>query len=316
MSLNKLLLKIPPIRYLNNARAVIDQYPSWNQDVNEHQRKQDENIKNLLEEREKLTKEIKNLWANFSKIEGTLLSINTSSSKNESEEKINTELLANNHSLDTFYKNFEDLFRGSEEDIKKRLEDYLPRIKDTGFNYKKYPILDIGCGRGEFLQLLRDNNISASGVDINKDMVKRSIAKGLDVKQANAISYLQYMGANSYSIITGFHIIEHIPFDQLMLLFSAAYKALIKKGFVIFETPNPENIIVGSSTFYLDPSHLHPIPPELLAYSLKSAGFKKTEIIRLHPFEKDIKDSNPNLKELYNLLYGPRDYAVIAYKTN
>lgn len=225
-----------------------------------------------------------------------------------------SDLLANNHLLDVFYTHFEDMFRGSEEMIANRLETHVPIFLGSEIDFKKYPVLDIGSGRGEFLAVMAEHKISAIGLDINYDMVERAKRKKLKAIQGNAIEFLQNDNVQKYGAITGFHIIEHIPFPQLMELFSNAYSALVPEGFVLFETPNPENIVVGACNFYTDPSHLHPLPPPLIQFALETCGFKNVTIIPLHPVE-DLPEDSENLPEsLKNYFYGPRDYAVIGYK--
>jgi SAM-dependent methyltransferase len=174
--------------------------------------------------------------------------------------------------------------------------------------------LDIGSGRGEFLQLLKTNKVRAVGLDINYDMVKRSKDKSLEAVQDDALTHLLAAKSQSYGAITGFHIVEHIPFNNLMRIFISAHRALVSNGFVIFETPNPENIIVASSGFYTDPTHLNPLPPDLLAFALKSCGFREVEILRLHPVDAEPGKIAALPEELRFRFYGPRDYAVIGYK--
>jgi O-antigen chain-terminating methyltransferase len=237
----------------------------------------------------------------------------TSAGKTKGQAK-NNELLANNHSLDVFYTNFEDRFRGDEALITERLKEYLPLFVKNKRSFKNAPVLDIGCGRGEMLGLLKNNQINAMGLDINFDMVARANKKGLKAIQADAMDYLRSAESQSFGAITGFHIVEHIPFSVLMGMFAEAHRTLVENGFVIFETPNPENLGVGASTFYTDPSHLHPLPPDLLSFALESCGFSKVEIVRLHPVDID-RDVLSGLPEgVMNLLYGPRDYAVVGYK--
>lgn len=226
--------------------------------------------------------------------------------------KKNDELFANDHLLDIFYTEFEDRFRGSEKMILERLKEYLPDFENATVDFSKYPVLDIGSGRGEFLQLLKKHDVNAEGLDINIDMVERSNAKGLKASQGDALDFLLSKESQTYGAITGFHIVEHIPFNSLLRIFKAAHQALAKEGFVLFETPNPENIIVGSCAFYMDPSHLHPIPPDLLAFALETVGFRNVEIRRIHPAEE--YDAGELPQEFINRFYGPRDYVVLGYK--
>jgi O-antigen chain-terminating methyltransferase len=223
------------------------------------------------------------------------------------------ELFADDHMLDKFYTAFEDRFRGPEKMIMDRQKEYLPYFtKSKKIDFSKTPVLDIGSGRGEFLQLLSKNDIRSVGLDINHDMVNRANEKGLEAIQGDALSHLQSVKSQSYGAVTGFHIVEHIPFNTLLRIIDSTRRSLVNEGFVIFETPNPENLTVGSTTFYMDPSHLHPIPPALLAFTLELSGFRNVEILRIHPNEK-LSESKID-KDVAELIYGPRDYAVIGYK--
>lgn len=159
---------------------------------------------------------------------------------------------------------------------------------------------------------MQENGIRCIGLDLNSEMVARATEKGFEAIEGDAISYLRDQKPSSISAITGFHIVEHIPFEMLIDMFEVCYAALIKGGVMIFETPNPENLNVGANSFYMDPSHLHPIPPALLEYTAKSAGFGKVETLRLHPLDIDGTSSLPS--DLRNRIYGPQDYAIIAHK--
>lgn len=245
-------------------------------------------------------------------MERNLSSLKSAPAKSRSSSVNKDELFADDHILDVFYTKFEDRFRGSEKVIKSRLKDYLPDFKKSVVDFRKFPVLDIGSGRGEFLELLKENDINSQGIDINIDMVKRCNDKGIKAIQGDAVEYLQKSKPRAHGAITGFHIVEHIPFAVLLRLFAAAHKSLAENGFVLFETPNPENIIVASCGFYMDPSHLNPLPPDLLAFALETVGFINVEIRRIHPVEKYEGANMP--REYVSRFYGPRDYAVIGYK--
>lgn len=260
---------------------------------------------------ETLQKVVDNLNGTINLLDEGQLKSSKSDSKNAPGSK---ELFADDHVMDSFYENFEDQFRGSEETIIKRVEEYLPYFRESKIDFKKTPVLDIGSGRGEFLQLLKNNKIEAVGLDINVSMVKRSEAKSFKVIESDALSYLLTVKPQSYGVITGFHIVEHIPFNLLMRIFKSSHRALTQGGFVIFETPNPENIIVASSGFYTDPSHLNPLPPDLLAFALETCGFRDVKIDRLHPVKTTPEQVSGLPKDVSNRFYGPRDYAVIGYK--
>ena len=233
---------------------------------------------------------------------------------NNSKGTIINNTMSDNPQNDRFYKEFEDRFRGSEKDITSRLIEYLPFLKNIPKKTKKYSALDIGCGRGEFLSVLKMANIEPVGVDINEEMIKKVKRQGYIAYKSDALSYLLKQRSESISVISGFHIVEHIPFEVLLDIFKECYRVIDREGLVIFETPNPYNLIVGSSTFYIDPSHIKPIPPELLSFALESLGFK-VKVLYLHPVEKNIKYNNPKIEKIMSYINGPRDYAVIASKS-
>ncbi len=221
--------------------------------------------------------------------------------------------MSDNPQNDRFYKEFEDKFRGSEKDIIDRLTEYLPILKNIPKKTKKYPALDIGCGRGEFLSILKAANIKPVGVDINEEMIKRVKSQGYVAHRSDALSYLLKQKSESISVISGFHIVEHIPFEVLLDIFKECYRVVNREGLVIFETPNPYNLVVGSSSFYLDPSHIKPIPPDLLSYALESSGFH-CKILPLHPVIKNIDHPDPIVRSIMGMVYGPQDYAILASK--
>ncbi|MBC3806253.1 methyltransferase domain-containing protein [Undibacterium seohonense] len=220
--------------------------------------------------------------------------------------------------LDQFYIEFEDKFRGSKQEIKQRLRAYLPYVDafarasdDQGRCF-----VDVGCGRGEWLELLGELGIPALGIDMNAAMVDACIASGCAAKVDDAIAYLQRQPAGSLAGVTGFHIVEHLPFETLIALFDAAYAALGDGGILIFETPNPENMIVGSCNFYYDPTHRNPIVPAVAEFIATQRGFTKAEILRLHPFPESyrVKDEGFSGDIINQFFYGPQDYALIAWK--
>lgn len=222
---------------------------------------------------------------------------------------------ADNHTLDEFYLNFENNFRGSEKDIKEKVVFYAELLKRSSINYDKYPIIDVGCGRGELLSILHQYSLHTIGIDINHEMVATAKKRGLEARQADAIDFLSRSQPGKYGAITGMQLIEHIPFEELFLFFKACYRALVEEGLAVFETPNPENLNVGTYSFYMDPSHLHPLPPPLTKYALESVGFKDVEILYRNEAKKRRKKyDDPMLQELSNRLYGPLDYAVVGYK--
>ncbi|MCX6075616.1 MAG: methyltransferase domain-containing protein [Campylobacterales bacterium] len=222
------------------------------------------------------------------------------------------------YKFDNFYIEFEDKFRGDRAEIKKRVKVYLPYIRNLPFKKEDIKSLDVGCGRGEWLELLEENGYTdARGIDLNRAMVAKSKEFGLDVKEADVIEYLSNQKDESLSFITGFHIIEHLPFEVLMRLFQESYRVLQKGGMVIFETPNPENIAVGACNFYTDPTHQNPIPPITGEFLLQQNSFTNTSILRLNLLKeaKYIEDSSfSDVNDILFALTKEQDYAIIGYK--
>jgi FkbM family methyltransferase len=216
-----------------------------------------------------------------------------------------------------FYVAFEDRFRGARSDVKARTVIYLPRVRDAGAGSVQAPILDIGCGRGEWLELLQEQGLQARGVDVNDIAVAGCRSRGLDVSTGDAIEHLRQLAPDSLGAVSAMHVIEHLPFARVLELFDEAHRVLRPGGIAIFETPNPENLVVGACSFYYDPTHQRPLPPEPFRFILESRGFARVDILRLHPDE-----SVPDLGTLPDALaaiigqrlFGPRDYALIGVK--
>ncbi|MGJ5673562.1 MAG: methyltransferase domain-containing protein [Nostochopsis sp.] len=219
------------------------------------------------------------------------------------------------HSLDALYASFEDHFRGSIKDIFDRLKVYLPLIKEAKVGTPDSPILDVGCGRGEWLELLRESGYIAHGLDINRVMIERCQTRGLEVIEADVIAHLQSLPNFYLGAVTGFHIIEHLAFPVLMKFVSEVVRILKPGGLAIFETPNPQNVLVGSCNFYFDPTHRHPLPSSLMKFIFETQGLFQVKIINLHPFPENYKVSGSDVAERFNdYFYGPQDYAVVGYK--
>lgn len=231
------------------------------------------------------------------------------------QEQLRNILNEEKHLSDAFYVAFEDKFRGSREDIFNRLKVYLPLIEEAKVGTSDSVILDVGCGRGEWLELLGESGYTARGLDINRVMIEQCLSKGFEVIESDVISYLQSLEDSSLGAVTGFHIIEHLPFETLMTLFAEAIRVIKPGGLVIFETPNPENILVGSCNFYIDPTHRNPLPSSTIQFLAESQGLERVKIIKLHPYSDISIPSDSDLAERFNeYFYGAQDYAVIGYK--
>ncbi len=211
-----------------------------------------------------------------------------------------------------FYRAFEDKHRGSHETIKQRLQVYLPFILPLQGLYDDCRALDVGCGRGEWLETLVENGFNATGVDLDEGMLEACQARHLPAEKADALLYLKAMPSDSLCVLTGFHIVEHIPFDDLKQLVAEGNRVLKPGGLLILETPNAENLIVGTQNFYLDPTHEKPIPHMLLEFLVSFSGFARSKLLRLQ--ENPALVDSPTVG-LMDVIGGTSpDYAIIAQK--
>lgn len=213
---------------------------------------------------------------------------------------------------DLFYKTFEEKYRGSRELIKSRLKVYLPFIQPMLQFYPKGALLDLGCGRGEWLELTAEIGFQSQGVDLDEGMLQNARELGLSVKKIDALAFLKQLPDNSQTIVSGFHIAEHMIFEQLQQLVEEAKRVLVAGGLLILETPNPENLMVGTNNFYLDPTHQRPLPPDLLHFLPEYYGFARQKIIRLQEPPHLLGSSNTSLMDVMGGV--SPDYSVIAQK--
>jgi SAM-dependent methyltransferase len=218
---------------------------------------------------------------------------------------------------ESLYVFFEDRFRGTRREIKARLAFYLSFLRGANAGSPDSIILDAGCGRGEWLELLKENDLVAKGVDLNRMAIGQCNDLGLDAVESDIIEYLHSLPDDSVGAITAFHLIEHLPFEILLKFMDESLRVLKTNGMVVLETPNPENIQVGACNFYFDPTHRNPLPAATVKYLINSRGFTKVTIHRLNPLGKEhqIEEDGSEIVRRFNqLFYGPRDYALIGYK--
>ena len=216
--------------------------------------------------------------------------------------------------FESLYAEFEDKFRGEKKEIKDKLSIYLPFLYTVTKDTQKANILDIACGRGEWLELLKDNGYRAKGIDLNPNMVHICQKEGLDVEQQEALKYLKSLPSNSLSLITGFHIIEHLrSFDEVLELLEESHRVLDGGGFIIYETPNPRNILVGASDFYIDPSHQTPLHPMTMKFFAQKLSFKNVSSLIIND-TKLIDIDRIDFTKIEDYVSIGRDYALIGYK--
>ena len=222
---------------------------------------------------------------------------------------------------DIDYTSYENACRGSDKLITERLSYHLKWFKNIKTTKQAY-VLDLGCGRGEFVELLNKNKIHARGVDLNKFSVEHAKSKKINVKQADIFKELKRFKPKTVPAISAFHLVEHLTFTDLQSFMQLTATRLKPGGILLIETPNILNLQVAASDFYKDPTHIRPVHPSTLSHWLKHSGFSKIKIEFLHPFPKDeqlkisktAKATGENFNKLNDLIYGARDCAIIAIK--
>lgn len=226
-----------------------------------------------------------------------------------------------------FYHDFEERFRGTQEDIRERLEAYAPRIIKQFGELGGRSFIDLGCGRGEWLDMLRDHGAdNIIGIDLNEVQLGICREKGHRVECCDALEYLRSLPGESVDMVSGIQIIEHLEFPALLALYAESCRVLKKDGIILFETPNPRNIVTASCWFYADHSHHRPLLAEVMQFLAERSGFASVEIMEMNPVRyqptlrepvcfdgnQDVWDENISL--LNKILYGPQDYAIIGVK--
>jgi SAM-dependent methyltransferase len=222
------------------------------------------------------------------------------------------------------YFEFENVFRGSEELIKERQRQYIPFLKNEN---EDGHVLELGFGRGELLALMKENEISAVGVDCYPPFVKYCKDRGYDVAEGDALTYLTECGDESLNGIILSQVAEHVGDDYLYQLIKTGYKKLRSGCPFIIETPNAETLSTFTE-FYIDSSHMKPVSFHTLNFAFRESGY--SEVIRLeneyskHPLGEEMQDiiidkqTDEKAKEFYGklqaMLFGARDYTIIARK--
>src|SRR6185503_12681354 len=181
------------------------------------------------------------------------------------------------------YLGFEDKFRGSSDDIRQRVSEYLPFF--TGAR----DVLDVGCGRGEFLGLLRDQGITARGIDINGSMVDVCRQQGLDVTEADALSYLRAQPDGSLGGLFAAQVVEHLEPRYLTAFLDAAFDKLRPGAPLILETINPACWFAFFESYIRDITHVRPLHPDTLSYLLIASGFQHVDVRYRAPYPEHDK---------------------------
>jgi O-antigen chain-terminating methyltransferase len=210
--------------------------------------------------------------------------------------------------LEFDYGRFAERFRGTEEYVKTGQAMYLPHFAGL------QNVLDIGCGRGEFLEMMRDAGVGAKGIDLSEESVATCRHKGLDAEVADLFVYLQNLPEASLDGVFCSQVVEHLPPEKLPAMIRLATSRLRRGGAIAIETPNPECLAIFATHFYLDPTHQRPVPHPLLVFYLEEYGVGNLEVRKLSP----AAESMPSLKSLpedfREAFFGGLDYAVLGKK--
>ncbi len=211
-----------------------------------------------------------------------------------------------------YYLNFENKFRGEREKILKICSNYEPLI-EKAIEGKVSPILiDVGCGRGEWLQRCQKNFYKSIGIESDNYMVKICRDNGLFVIEGDAIHELSKFDDNSISVITIFHVIEHLEFYKLQKLIFECQRILTDDGILIMETPSIDNLIVSTKTFYTDHTHINHINPDSISFLLEKSGFSNVKYYYING--GPLQDAHPlKITRIFNGV--AQDLCVISTKT-
>jgi len=208
---------------------------------------------------------------------------------------------------------FQARFGGDEPVIRAQSERFLDLFRGRS------RVLDLGSGRGTFLQLMREHGVGAYGVDLDEHMIEQARSRGLEVEQADALAHLRALEDRGIDGLYARHLAEHILPGELVAILREGRRALAPGSPVVFVTPNPGTLTVGAHTFWMDPGHLRPIPAELFRFYLEVEGYEGVEVTTFQPSEgrkldEQVMESamKENVRYLNALLFGDRDYAVVG----
>ena len=204
------------------------------------------------------------------------------------------------------YSRFAERFRGTDDEIRRSMEFYRP------FFAGRENVLDIGCGRGEFLEVMRDAGIPARGIDLSAESIAQCRDKGLTAEVADLFVYLAAQPDGEFDGILSSQVVEHLPADRLPGMIRLCGAKLRRGGVLAIETPNPECLAIFATYFYLDPTHTRPMPYQYLQFCMEEAGLTAIEVRRLAPAIDVMPELASLPADFRERFFGGLDYAIIG----
>lgn len=234
--------------------------------------------------------------------------------QNAARSETSSEASAGSSISSAFYAAFERRFRSPSDRLEQHLQNYLPYLGEAQPHGAPLQAVDLGCGRGEWLKILKARGFEVTGVDINTITNEAFVGTGIPVIEKDALGFLEGRNKLSLDLISSFHLIEHVEPGYLLNLIQQAFRVLKPGGLLILETPNPENLIVGACNFYIDPTHRHPIPPLALGFMMNYFGFEQLDCLRFEPALGAYSGPDSYLKDISRYFSVGQDYAIVARK--
>jgi 2-polyprenyl-3-methyl-5-hydroxy-6-metoxy-1,4-benzoquinol methylase len=307
--------------YTNLTELITTQDREWDAYSNNHSTQVFKSLQWKIEKLEAEYSNVKTLLINFINLEKSLENIIQKIEENTKPDKPTLDRLKDIKSqLSVYqYSDFEQRFRGDEKDVLDKLRRYLPIFTHST------RILDIGCGRGEFLNLLKQEGKEAEGIDISESMLTIAREKGLNITKIEALEFLENQKENSYGGIFSSQVIEHFQPDYLRSVILESFRVLEDGAPIVLETVNPLSVFALSNIYFLDVTHQKPLHPEYMRYLLESSGFsnvhisyseelKEEKLEEIGPDNQIARQFNSNVDKLNKILFSSPAYAVIGTK--
>jgi len=206
------------------------------------------------------------------------------------------------------YSRFAERFRGTDEEIRRNMEFYRPIFAG------KENVLDIGCGRGEFLDVMREAGVPARGIDLGEECIQQCRDQGLQAEVADLFPFLAAQPDEEFDGILSSQVVEHLPPDRLPEMIRLCATKLRRGGILALETPNPECLAIFATYFYLDPTHTRPMPHQYLQFCMEEAGLTGIEVHRLNPAVDTMPELSSLPTDFRERFFGGLDYAIIGRK--